>query len=772
MNRAIRIIYSVIILAYVIIICVINYEKTTYYDLGLCLANNTIEWNYLTTLVTEEGNELYYNNLSSNEEIYKSGKKIVIAGLEDNISKIVYTVDKNCIVKIMGISIEFDDHVNYMISIHELEESIVYQNCSVDYSDSGLKVSFNPESEGDVAAIRIDGLDVIIESFIIEHNREIFLNTGFHLFYAIVIYGLGLFLSRKNNKCYGRLICALLSAAMTFYNNPYSYLRLVIMVIGYNIFFLLIYEAFKRSIKTDSKISFVISGIGLLIFFPLIYSKYLFGDEFWTVGFGSLANSRDTNILVFGRAFQSVLNSANVNNLWFFRLLQGLQVVTFAQFIFYFFSKISHNKTLSSFLAIIISYGSWIIDVAAYSSIFTFIIGVNLISYIYILIYELCDRHKILSGIIGIIGVFLACHMYQLTLPLMFFYIASEVVFVEKMIDKKRILRFVNNIVNLFLGMGLYYTSIRIFGPGNPRGQTIKAVEIGGKLVWFCGTVLKNSVSRIYAGIVYGNAFLEKIYWAGLRYQNINTWYYIITCLGILVIAYTALFFKERKVNVLIAFILLPATYFVNLIIHEDSYQTYYALPLIATILLYIVVMIYRLMCKINIKNFNIVACCIVLLLIVNSSKYLYEAYVRPFGQILDFIEYSIKGQEDAQMIYLYNGRSFWGGQPSYGTNAARRALEYLGKTEADYYIVASDYKDDWSRFYNPHYFEIYNNSSALEKEYLNKAIDTTNGVLFTINEGFYNDYTLELLRELYIIPEENASIVETDLSWVEYQFV
>ena len=544
------------------------------------------------------------------------------------------------------------------------------------------------------------------------------------------------------------------------------------MVIGYNIYFNVIYEAFRRSIKTDAKISFIVAGIGMIVLFPLLYSKYLFGDEFWTVGFSSFGNSKDTNLLVFGRVFQSVLSNVNVNNLWFFRLLQGLQVVTFAQYIFYFFTKISRNKYLSLFLAVIISYGSWIIDVVAYSSIFTFIIGVNLISCIYIIFYEIYDQHKIISRIIVICGVLFACHMYQLTLPLFFFYIAAEVIFTEEKTDKKQILRFISIIVNMALGMGLYYTSIRIFGPSNPRGQTVRVTEIGEKIIWFLGTVFKNAVSRIFVGVIDENIFVEKLYWAGLRYQNIKVWYVLIICLGVLALAYTVLFFKKRKEKLLITLLLLPATYFVNLIISEDSYQTYYALPLIGTLLLYIVVMIYRILCRFNIKCSKIVMCGFALLLIVNSSKYLYEGYVRPFGQVVDFIEYSIKGQEDAQMIYLYNGTFFWGGQPSYGTNAAKRGLEFLGKSENDYYIVASDCKNDWSRFYNPQYFEIYKNSSALEKEYLDNAIDTTNGVLFIINEGFYNDYTIELLRKLHIIPEENMSVIETDLSWVEFQFV
>lgn len=486
----------------------------------------------------------------------------------------------------------------------------------------------------------------------------------------------------------------------------YSTLGSKAVVLG--MFFILLIIWIDYRIIVESRVSFK-EGAALLFLMSISFgilltiSYYLFADEIFLGGRGEPLQSI-RSLFTFGRVFQlltdKLFSFVTYDTIGIYRLGLCTQAYIYSLYIYSKIRDHTKNKVESFMIAGLLCCSSAMVDCVAYTAINTYTLSLCMMIYSFLL-YEQGNKSerkgkKILYYFSCVFMVLLACHAYQLGITIIFLFTAIDLWYSETI---KTLLKYLKYVCLMVSGVVAYYGTFYCYSliSGNNvafnRGGIIGFDDIVGKIRWFSDEVMSNAIFRCIATLSGRHLFVNKLFWGKMVWKEnavpaqIGIGIFILICLvGICYKAWKEKFFL--KIISLIA--LIPASYGVMLVLKENGYHTYYALPLISILAFYFIESMV-LMIKNGAKNKKAAwgfLMCILLLTILQSMLYVRCAWCS-YEKIVDYVKI-ILTTNDTKRIHVYGG-DYWGTNPIYGGKLMQNLLEQTGRSSADYIVTLSE---------------------------------------------------------------------------------
>lgn len=542
-------------------------------------------------------------------------------------------------------------------------------------------------------------------------------------------------------------------------------------------------EVFRRAVcwtdwKSHRTIGvMILTCIGVAIYGKLIYSDYFYGDEWWIV---PVPVSGESPLLVFGRAFQTIMSEAvntNLNFVGFFRFGAAVQVIVFAVLLFDFLYRKSKDFRLSLFVSTVVALSSAAVDCIGYFAIESFMPSVLItsIAAAYYLEKQPGSEqkwHSLLPGtVLFAAAVFVVCHYYQLGVTAIFLFVAIDLIFDR---NTNRFLyclkKYWGLAVGLLTGVILYYVTLSVWAHGsvNSRASTISIGDIPQKARWFFDTVLPAVFDRLMAG--FGGAwwFGKGSYWYLIAWQRHGV-ELVAAAVFLLVLAFGAacLIVKKRFLTLLFLLVCVPASYGINLVLAENTYHTYYAFSLICVLALYFSLGIYALLHKTRFGS--VVMACLCALVVIQSSVYLDFGWIQPNTRKTDYIVTTLSYQmktKQTNKIHFY-GEQFYGEHPVYAESAVKVALRKLGIDSSNYRITVSESEDCASIVLPATYALVYEAATEDQKHRLDETYvqDEMTQYYCITPEAKEDPNTKALLQEVGLLPQNDDWLI-VDLRW------
>ena len=569
--------------------------------------------------------------------------------------------------------------------------------------------------------------------------------------------------------------------------------HLLIKVISSSIFSLVatyvVYTIFSNQSSVEIwKFRGIIAGAVFVVYLPLLVDGVYYYDDYW--GF---TGEHSMDGISMGMGLMRVLGGILLEffgfvlpeNSYLIKWFSVTLAIVLAIIIFEWINFINKGSDLavSFFIALVLVVFSPMTDHIAYSSTLPVLPSLLCASLSFIAYMNAVSRAQmgrvihISTSIIFLIASFA---FYQVSVAMVFVLIALWLYFSDE--DNYQKIKLLIGYVFIFITGGLsYFVSGKIFANYYGidvwnRGSLISgANELLGKVIWFVKVVLPASVDRLFASFSGRLVFPEKNYSYFLTYEDsqIRLGVYLL-----FIVVYAAFFilYSIRKKNIwmsIVLFMLIPGSYFVFIVLKENSYLTYYALPLISLLLLFFVFSLKEFLLIINRYKSNFFHKILFIILVVASIQnmiYIRQSWIGAAMSPYSFIKNSIlTNLGNRKKIHIY-GVPNPGQGNIYSVFAAQVALKEIGLSPDDYQITSSDDPDKVSIIQDDIMGKTKNILSENEISYLKSFYQYDETYSRYILKGFnLPSEELTQLKSIYkkaglISDESNALII--DLRW------
>jgi len=545
----------------------------------------------------------------------------------------------------------------------------------------------------------------------------------------------------------------------------------------------------------DEKRNYLIIIIAVLItYFPFITDGYFFNDDYWFFT-GDSKNDCGLSIALM-RPFHSILGSL----FWFVTPSLGFIIkwmsivftIFYGLILYKWIYKKCGNSNESLLLALALILFSPISDHIGYSSTLSFMPGM-VAAGLSVVQFETAfeQYHKkdyIISVgyvILSILCLLFSFMLYQISTPIVFLFL---VIFVYFNKTKNSLLFCFSYLLYFALIASMYYMVnkiiINFYNAGVwSRGSLISIEEVPDKILWYFNVILPASLDRLSAAFLGRIVIANKCYWHFIGYFNPLLRNIIIGVLIFLISASMIGFFVRKKsiIDSLLLIIFIPMTYFCFLIIKENGYLTYYAIPLISILLFFIIILpkeiyAYTVRCR-NYSNINnhtwlVPTIILILALAFQNNLYIRQFWVGTNMENYNYLKNTISLHVNEKKEIHVFGVLTPGQGNIYSLFAAKLALKELGYNPADFKITVSDNDNLISVLQTGIVEEMKKSISHDELQFLmsNYIYDSTyNRYLY--NAGKLDEYNSNLLKDIFIktklLPGNYNNTIVVDLRWI-----
>jgi len=309
--------------------------------------------------------------------------------------------------------------------------------------------------------------------------------------------------------------------------------------------------------------------------------------------------------------------------------------------------------------------------------------------------------------------------------------------------------------------------------------------DVFEKIRWFISTIIPSVFDRIAASIFGSFEFVEKNYYYFITYSKPFIRSVTITIsLSMIIVSFLLLYFRKRNImEILLLVIFIPLSYFTYLILKENGYLTYYAIPLISLIFFYILTLglevrffISRVFTQRYDKKINqigkYIMVIIIFVLLIQNNFYIRNGWIAANLEPYQFLKNSLKVKAaSTNHIHVY-GVITPGQGNIYSAFATNLALKELGYNPNDFIITVSD-NDMVISIIQENDFKIMSNKiSSEDVDYLlSTYIYDKVYSRFILNKSDISDIGLcklrTILRKAELIPGNLEHVIMVDLRWV-----
>ena len=450
-----------------------------------------------------------------------------------------------------------------------------------------------------------------------------------------------------------------------------------------------------------------------------------------------------------------------VNNSYFLRWISILGLIFYLISLYNIIFKLTRNQLGAFCISLVLSTIIPIINVVSYGSMFiyswSFVFALISVQYYMEAIKGLGNKNykHLIKGLVAT-SILIICSnlIYQATSTVAFLGLTLYIIFNKEKLDYigryKNYIYYIGYIVIFISSTGIYYIGYRLTMRYfqiylMQRGDIIFSIkELIEKIQWFIGIVFIENIKQLISSVLGTGLFLEKWQHYTLSFTNKD--------IGILLIIFIFLtiFYGCIKVvkksgsgiNGLLLIVCMGLSYYVFIILKENSYTSYYSVGLCSILLVVCIYSFYSLTKKffrIDIRNkiYKVVPVLICFYMLINANTYIRDFWVGYNEYGYTYLKNQILDTNPTERIHLY-GSLYPGQADVYTINATRMAFKELGINGDEITITTSSNKE----FIEVLSIETYN---TIVPYLVEEEIKTLNE-LYILNENF-GLYTIDYAK-------------------------
>ena len=541
--------------------------------------------------------------------------------------------------------------------------------------------------------------------------------------------------------------------------------------------------------KSIFKFIGIFSILSLIIYSPILWEGIYYYDDYWAYTGEHTINGYHiglTNARVFGSILYEMFWFILPENSYIIKWFSVVFAIFTATLIYRWIDFVSPTSNSIAFIfASLFILMSPLSDHIAYSSTLSLLPSLFVSSLSFISFYESFSKKLIIKFLyifLSVIFIITAFMLYQVGATMSLVIISFWIYFGSSknkisILVKYAVLFSVSIFMYYYLSklLGLFY-SIEIWN----RGQVVSSLsQFIEKIIWFIEMVIPASLDRLYASFFGQLVFMDKnySYFIKYNYPEIRYILYLVTFI-LFIFGIVSYYLRKREITDLLVFILiLPGTYFMFLIIQENSFLTYYAIPLIYILLIYhlfslneLVILINKYYKKYNLINVNNIFIGVAIVLGLQNMVYVNKFWLGTNKEVYNFIKNSISiGIESKNKIHIY-GVLTPGQGNIYSVFATKLALKELGMNPSEFVITSSDdpFKISIIQKNTMDYIRSYLDDKDYEFIIKNYNYDNTYST-YRIAKNSFEKEELKKLKQIFskckLIPSDSSTLI-IDLRW------
>jgi hypothetical protein len=229
--------------------------------------------------------------------------------------------------------------------------------------------------------------------------------------------------------------------------------------------------------------------------------------------------------------------------------------------------------------------------------------------------------------------------------------------------------------------------------------------DIIPKAHFFFQTVMPAACDRLGVSLLGRLATSDKCYWRFVQYNSLWLRYAVLLAFiaGIIIVCFSYLFRRKKFVGFSMMLLSIPMSYFVFLILKEDGYLTYYAIPLLSVILFFFIIAIKEMISlfsdfkrtgALSARRDAVFAAPIVLLICVlafQGNLYIRQYWVETSKEGYNYLKNTLSLQTVKKKKVHVFGVLIPGQRNVYSIFATKVALRELGYNPEHFSITTSD---------------------------------------------------------------------------------
>ena len=532
--------------------------------------------------------------------------------------------------------------------------------------------------------------------------------------------------------------------------------------------------------------------ISIIIYLPILSEGVYYYDDYWSYPGEHTINSYHMGLAlarVFGAILSEMFWFVLPENSYIIKWFSILFAILLSVLIYKWICFINPNTSIALILALLFILMSPLSDHIAYSSTLPLLPAYFVSTLSFVAFYESLSKsgiRRIIFLLISIVFIIYSFMLYQVSGTMSLILIVFLIYFGDV---KNKISILLKYAVLFFISVFIYYYLSKVLASFYSveiwnRGQTINSLpKLIEKIVWFTGTVIPASLDRLYAACFGQLVFVNKNYSYFIKYEypEIRYIFYLGTFILFIVGATGYYLRKKEPIDLLIFILVIPGTYFVFLIIQENSFLTYYAIPLIYVFLIYhifslnelfiLVNRYYKKNISINVKNVFIG---IAIVFGIQNMIYINKFWLRTNKEVYNFIKNSISvGINSKDRIHIY-GVLTPGQGNVYSVFATKIALKELGMSPSAFTITSSDDPFKISIIQKNIMEDIRSYLNDKEYEFIQKIYNYDDKYsTYRITKNSFEKEELNELKQIFtkcnLIPSDSLALI-IDLRWnMEY---
>lgn len=336
----------------------------------------------------------------------------------------------------------------------------------------------------------------------------------------------------------------------------------------------------------------------LFTYAPICMKGFFFHDDY--LNFVGVYGGQDFYKFTFSQGrqatgiFTDLMNYVTVENSWQLRIIAVIGVCVYSLILCQIILTLTDSKNKAILVSLVLVFITPVINVASYGSMFCYPLAFVFSTMGILHFYESVgvDRgiNKLEHWCLGLISIIMSNFIYQTTATVAFLAILLLYLLGEN--DQKRYKTFPIKATIFFGGAtGIYYILVRLLAIFNgievmSRAGIISSLdEVREKIIWFF-SVFYEHVKQILVSFI-GNSMVQSPWMHYILYfkNNVIEAVGVITILFFLIAGIIRVWKKYSWLGFFQVICLLPLSYYVFLLLKENSYTSYYAVGLCSVIL-------------------------------------------------------------------------------------------------------------------------------------------------------------------------------------------
>lgn len=521
----------------------------------------------------------------------------------------------------------------------------------------------------------------------------------------------------RHYKFANRVLVVLLLELCTVFICPQYWLigTLFSVMVGCSVCYLGEYVSEDNTLFRDYGMLALLCTMAL---FPFFLTGFAYGDSYVNLQAGRTPSWVMYGAIAMKRPFVGITSACSINTSvegsYILRMCLSVGIVVCAILLYRFILEKMNSKPMALLLCIFLCASVITVDCVAYLAVYPIVFSLLFSAIAYLEWEAFADkigegnrRQAILYGVAFAGSLFTAFCMYQIGTP-MFFVLLIISVLDERRQDQGVIKKGVSAVFSYGVIAALYLLCTswlqKIFEIQNTQSERSAFIhtipEVLAKTKWFFQAVIPQSIYRIWASVMPGGFFTTNNLFYTISFKSSNLRSALMACtIGFILFYFARLLFKKQWQKVFGCLCGIPLSFYPFLLLPESTVLTYYMLPLIMLLEVFLFQGVRELLRCIHYVLGDKVQCrrktmvlLVSALVAINGARYAngWVLYCRDSYQYMKQCILSNE-TEDVHNIHVFGSISPYVGSGPYVVAAVERIIEETGGDLTQYTITQSD---------------------------------------------------------------------------------